>query len=111
MCYFFFFKRNTAYELLISDWSSDVCSSDLHDILQRHDERPIRRHLFVPPTIFGGKHGADEHLVDWRVKLHPGITVGEIGGVTREQTAKILILEIADPVRQDRKSTRLNSSH
>src|SRR3546814_19257195 len=66
---------------------------------------------FVPPTIIGGKHGADEHLVDWRVKLHPGITVGEIGGVTREQTAKILILEIADPVRQDRKSTRLNSSH
>src|SRR3546814_4572240 len=25
----FFFKQNTAYELLISDWSSDVCSSDL----------------------------------------------------------------------------------
>src|SRR3546814_6566021 len=27
--YFFFFKQKTAYELLISDWSSDVCSSDL----------------------------------------------------------------------------------
>src|SRR3546814_9235258 len=26
---FFFFKRKTAYEMLISDWSSDVCSSDL----------------------------------------------------------------------------------
>src|SRR3546814_11427282 len=26
---FFFFKQKTAYELLISDWSSDVCSSDL----------------------------------------------------------------------------------
>src|SRR3546814_12479573 len=26
---FFFFKRKTAYELRISDWSSDVCSSDL----------------------------------------------------------------------------------
>src|SRR3546814_14354088 len=26
---FFFFKQNTAYELRISDWSSDVCSSDL----------------------------------------------------------------------------------
>src|SRR3546814_2682459 len=61
--------------------------------------RSIRRHLFVPPTIFGGKHGADEHLVDWRVKLHPGITVGEIGRVTCEQTAQILILEIANPVR------------
>src|SRR3546814_7811257 len=28
-CYFFFFKQKTAYELRISDWSSDVCSSDL----------------------------------------------------------------------------------
>src|SRR3546814_10126311 len=27
---FFFFKQKTAYELRISDWSSDVCSSDLH---------------------------------------------------------------------------------
>src|SRR3546814_11749769 len=27
----FFFKRKTAYELRISDWSSDVCSSDLAD--------------------------------------------------------------------------------
>src|SRR3546814_7641899 len=26
---FFFFKRKTAYEIRISDWSSDVCSSDL----------------------------------------------------------------------------------
>src|SRR3546814_910777 len=33
MCiYFFFFKQKTAYELRISDWSSDVCSSDLRDI-------------------------------------------------------------------------------
>src|SRR3546814_6205864 len=28
---FFFFKQKTAYELLISDWISDVCSSDLDD--------------------------------------------------------------------------------
>src|SRR3546814_16391307 len=28
--YFFFFKQKTAYEIRISDWSSDVCSSDLH---------------------------------------------------------------------------------
>src|SRR3546814_8053852 len=27
--YFFFFKQKTAYEMRISDWSSDVCSSDL----------------------------------------------------------------------------------
>src|SRR3546814_9180958 len=28
---FFFFKQKTAYEMRISDWSSDVCSSDLHE--------------------------------------------------------------------------------
>src|SRR3546814_2366768 len=29
MFVFFFFKQKTAYEMRISDWSSDVCSSDL----------------------------------------------------------------------------------
>src|SRR3546814_2234703 len=28
-CIFFFFKQKTAYDMRISDWSSDVCSSDL----------------------------------------------------------------------------------
>src|SRR3546814_2351003 len=31
MLCFFFFKQKTAYEMRISDWSSDVCSSDLRD--------------------------------------------------------------------------------
>src|SRR3546814_4925902 len=31
ICDVFFFKQNTAYEVRISDWSSDVCSSDLID--------------------------------------------------------------------------------
>src|SRR3546814_7364611 len=30
---FFFFKQKTAYEMRISDWSSDVCSSDLIDFV------------------------------------------------------------------------------
>src|SRR5881275_3501624 len=30
MCFFFFFKQKTAYEIVPCDWSSDVCSSDLH---------------------------------------------------------------------------------
>src|SRR3546814_12908429 len=35
---FFFFKQKTAYEMRISDWSSDVCSSDLEgfDLAIRH---------------------------------------------------------------------------
>src|SRR3546814_20719842 len=31
--FFFFFKQKTAYEMRISDWSSDVCSSDLSTLL------------------------------------------------------------------------------
>src|SRR3546814_2001772 len=34
-CFFFFFKQKTAYEMRISDWSSDVCSSDLGDRLRQ----------------------------------------------------------------------------
>src|SRR3546814_5824622 len=34
--YFFFFKQKTAYEMRISDWSSDVCSSDLLDVNTLH---------------------------------------------------------------------------
>src|SRR3546814_8720798 len=44
ICVYFFFKQKTAYEMRISDWSSDVCSSDLRDAgdvtaarLSRHD--------------------------------------------------------------------------
>src|SRR3546814_2183549 len=37
--YFFFFKQKTAYEMRISDWSSDVCSSDLVGI--GHDRRRV----------------------------------------------------------------------
>src|SRR3546814_7326629 len=36
MCFIFllFFKKKTAYEMRISDWSSDVCSSDLSSVLR-----------------------------------------------------------------------------
>src|SRR3546814_9415582 len=36
LCLFFFFKQKTAYEMRISDWSSDVCSSDLTNKLNLH---------------------------------------------------------------------------
>src|SRR3546814_4157996 len=32
VCFVFFFKQKTAYEMRISDWSSDVCSSDLSSV-------------------------------------------------------------------------------
>src|SRR3546814_19229204 len=42
VCLFFFVKQNTAYEMRISDWSSDVCSSDLPESCQgaRVEGRP-----------------------------------------------------------------------
>src|SRR3546814_19405121 len=44
---FFFFKQKTAYEMRISDWSSDVCSSDLG--LQRRIIAPPSAALPLPP--------------------------------------------------------------
>src|SRR3546814_4382431 len=38
---FFFFKQKTAYEMRISDWSSDVCSSDLLDAWLEADSRHL----------------------------------------------------------------------
>src|SRR3546814_6456172 len=40
-CFFLFFKQKTAYEMRISDWSSDVCSSDLHLLEGYHRNYPI----------------------------------------------------------------------
>src|SRR3546814_2426459 len=48
---FFFFKQKTAYEMRISDWSSDVCSSDLCD-----GARPLQR-------LQGGNCGNELHAV------------------------------------------------
>src|SRR3546814_2927056 len=47
LCYlckfFFFFKQKTAYEMRISDWSSDVCSSDLVEMKRQgtNDQRAL----------------------------------------------------------------------
>src|SRR3546814_2138359 len=49
MFVFFFFKQKTAYEMRISDWSSDVCSSDLG--ADRFDEVWYKR-LVAKAIIF-----------------------------------------------------------
>src|SRR3546814_2043197 len=53
MLYFvFFFKQKTAYEMRISDWSSDVCSSDLRLCDAEHRRaRPRRDALFELPRL------------------------------------------------------------
>src|SRR3546814_17609123 len=55
---FFFFKQKTAYEMRISDWSSDVCSSDLRTrTIQPLAETPHRaailKKLRSRPTVTG----------------------------------------------------------
>src|SRR3546814_8507898 len=45
---FFFFKQKTAYEMRISDWSSDVCSSDLLELEFRHLLPPAGLHGIAP---------------------------------------------------------------
>src|SRR3546814_6075482 len=41
MCYVLFFKQKTAYEMRISDWSSDVCSSDLAVAVEQGDAAAV----------------------------------------------------------------------
>src|SRR3546814_5233479 len=48
MFIFFFFKQKTAYEMLISDWSSDVCSSDLPAVASRRQQMHVRRRAVRP---------------------------------------------------------------
>src|SRR3546814_7788083 len=44
---FFFFKQKTAYEMRISDWSSDVCSSDLNGSAMQFDTRTMNLALKI----------------------------------------------------------------
>src|SRR3546814_209153 len=53
---FFFFKQKTAYEMRISDWSSDVCSSDLKKLRLTGGEPLVRRDIM---KLF---HSLSRHL-------------------------------------------------
>src|SRR3546814_3439570 len=116
--FFFFFKQKTAYEMRISDWSSDVCSSDLAG-------RTIGRVQSV-------KDGANGRIDSVLVKTSEGIAAlpadqlsfsgsGLLSAMTRAEVRKMAD-EPSSAVNaaaagegsgsgQDRKSTRLNSSH
>src|SRR3546814_13337494 len=70
---FFVFKQKTAYEMRISDWSSDVCSSDLkliidgkrgQAILGEHD--PVEAELSANITLVQGIPSGDK--MDWIIE-------------------------------------------
>src|SRR3546814_8222054 len=58
--FFFFFKQKTAYEMRISDWSSDVCSSDLERAQKKKDKEFNRdilyRHAVGPKVLALGPY-------------------------------------------------------
>src|SRR3546814_6264026 len=62
---FFFFKQKTAYEMRISDWSSDVCSSDLEHVAYPDDraDQPAECRGVCPDRPAGHgrcrRHGRD----------------------------------------------------
>src|SRR3546814_5401303 len=55
--FFFFFKQKTAYEMRISDWSSEVCSSDLPGPLAVADRHDLQ--FLVPGRAAPGDEVAD----------------------------------------------------
>src|SRR3546814_3427149 len=89
---FFFFKQKTAYEMRISDWSSDVCSSDLPGYvpcvrprpgppleLGSHAPEEGPRHRHPPPA---GRH-RDPHDGTLRLPPQPGGPADEPGSAHR----------------------------
>src|SRR3546814_1246088 len=62
-CIVFFFKQKTAYEMRISDWSSDVCSSDLRVPSHPHlvDPREAASRDFTSPK--SGPRRSEERRV------------------------------------------------
>src|SRR3546814_661956 len=74
--YFFFCKQKTAYEMRISDWSSDVCSSDL---AARDKDIPTLDdgHRQKPRRV--GGHDAVVHIIEQRIDARSRLTDREAG--------------------------------
>src|SRR3546814_13410159 len=82
---FFFFKQKTAYEMRISDWSSDVCSSDLHlsvsedrAIVARHVHRADPRSLSSVHRRFAHPPDCDLHDLSG-LRARAAVPMGHLG--------------------------------
>src|SRR3546814_10541883 len=124
---FFFFKQKTAYEMRISDWSSDVCSSDLQSHVpvsgaaradMAEDFRRLARQILgTDGGDRAGAHVGDAAGIQDRLR-HAGARIKQQqDGQFGRQVVLVVVDEVADHLdagginRLDRKSTRLNSSH
>src|SRR3546814_7144270 len=95
LIFFFFFKQKTAYEMRISDWSSDVCSSDLQHVA--FSAGPSSDYLVTLMAPCSGLVSAQT--------IGFSVTVGQLTHFDK------LVVHDMGFTDQDRKSTRLNSSH
>src|SRR3546814_6756598 len=126
---FFFFKQNTAYEMRISDWSSDVCSSDLADLHQdlqvvlkaigegigdhRQRRRPTRRRRDLPAHLLASLLDHHHDLANLRAHLRPSspfMSCARNPPMRSWMRPPVVIVRMITRS-SDRKSTRLNSSH
>src|SRR3546814_2236065 len=106
----------TAYEMRMSDWSSDVCSSDLLDVPVVHIhggersgtvDEPVRHAISkLSHYHFTATQSSSERLCRMGERPETVFTVGAPGLVGLSEAATRSRDEMAD-----RKSTRLNSSH
>src|SRR3546814_1732384 len=106
---FFFFKQKTAYELRISDWSSDVCSSDLLAVADRGSDGNIDS---AHAAIYGGVGAGALRLraglgYAW-LDLDTSRTIAFRGFTDSAPEGEGAAGEAAEG---DRKSTRPHSSH
>src|SRR3546814_4970604 len=116
----FFFKQKTAYEMRISDWSSDVCSSDLEGAKQDKEVLRLRDISFVDVATLLARYDLHLERVADDAPI-PGSYWGDceaglIGATVhaRDDTPVHSLLHEACHLivlPPDRKSTRLNSSH
>src|SRR3546814_4526983 len=88
----FFFKQKTAYEMRISDWSSDVCSSDLRGLLRHRAPAPAQPGPDADQPFRGEQDEADE---DEAEPQHP------VAGPDREQLTEQNVEEDAQGRPQD----------
>src|SRR3546814_4901647 len=88
---FFFFKQKTAYEVCISDWSSDVCSSDLGPPRMPLARRPVMRARSGVALAFGfgGGFGRDLLVLGGRRGFDGRSGLGDGSGRSEEHTSEL----------------------
>src|SRR3546814_4950158 len=106
---FFFFKQKTAYEMRISDWSSDVCSSDLIP----PKPSAVRRKAATFATKVASRMASRRRRVLPAPKsnTNPSPHPWQLGPASAGPFLFAHARASPEPLQCDRKSQRLNYSH